>query len=107
MTRFEKINKRKHYRYIQTADMTEIERQSWTDKYNCFAKESTDGGIIEIQPIQRCILDENQRPIENTKESVLMFSVCDENYRNEIGIFLSSRNDIRELRDYLNRYLEK
>lgn len=107
MVKFEKINKQKHYRYIQTADMTERERRSWANKYNCFAKESTDGGIIEIQPIQRCLLDENQQPIESTKESVLMFSVCDENYKNEIGIFLSSRNDIRDLRDYLNLYLEK
>ena len=92
--------------FIQTADMTESERIEWENKVRAVALHADNGGILEMQKSCLYSVNKNGCRIPGTESDTLFVAVCDDMGEEEISFTVSSKDEIRKLRDYLNKYLE-
>ncbi|MDB8904245.1 hypothetical protein [Parabacteroides merdae] len=92
--------------FIQTADMTESERIEWENKARAVALHADNGGILEMQKSCLYSVDKNGYRIPETESDTLFVAVCDDMGEDEICFTVSSKDEVRKLRDYLNKYLE-
>lgn len=92
--------------FIQTVDMTAGELAKWEQKVKAVAFHADNGGIIEMQKSCLYSVDKNGCRIPGTESDTLFVAVCDDMGEDEICFTVSSKDEIRKLRDYLNKYLE-
>lgn len=97
--------KNNELQYICTSDMTISEIQEWEKKHNAVSIPFDDGGCLEIQLCKSYITDKYKRKIIGTDEPVLMFSMCNKFYDDEVSELCSSKENIVKLRDYLNKVI--
>lgn len=95
-----------NFEFIQTADMTVSERLEWENKTKAVALHADNGGIIEIQKSCLYSVDKSHCKISGTETDTLFVAVCDDMGEDEICFTVSSKEDVRRFRDYLNNYLE-
>ena len=93
-------------RFIQTEDMTLNEFKEWEGKYKTVSVNSDDGAIIEMQKSYVYGIDKKGHKSINHESTALFIAACDNICEKEVTLVLSSKEDVRKLRDYLNRYLE-
>lgn len=92
--------------FIQTADMTEEERAEWENKAKAVALHADNGSILEMQKSCLYSVDKNGCRIPGSELDTLSVAVCDDMGEDEMCFTVSSKNEARKLRDYLNNYLE-
>lgn len=93
-------------RFIQTEDMTLNEVKEWEGKYKTVSVNSDDGAIIEMQKSYVYGIDKKGHKSINHESTALFIAACYNVCEKEVTLVLSSKEDVRKLRDYLNRYLE-
>lgn len=94
-------------KYICTSDMTSSEIEEWERSNETVSIHFDDGGCLEIQLCKSYLTDEYERKIIGTEEPILMFSMCNKFYDNEVSELCSSKEDIVKLRDYLNKTIDR
>lgn len=97
----------KKFEYICTEEMeTMKEVEEWENKNKGKVIYSDGGGIIELQKTCLYSIDDEGKKEEGTEKNALGISVLDNCSEDEIMLLFSSREEVRNLRDYLNNYLE-
>lgn len=91
---------------VSTADMNFKEREKWERENEACVTSGDNGGILEF--IKSCYYstDDNGNKIAGSETPVLAIAGCDDMGENEIYFTVSSKEDVRKLRNYLNTYLE-
>nr|DAN18508.1 MAG TPA: Protein of unknown function (DUF3140) [Bacteriophage sp.] len=92
--------------FIQTVDMTAGELAKWENQSKAVAFHADNGSIIEMQKSCLFSVDKNGCKIPGTESDTLFVAVCDDMGEDEICFTVSSKDEARKLRDYLNKYLE-
>ena len=87
--------------------MTSSEIEEWERSNETVSIHFDDGGCLEIQLCKSYLTDEYERKIIGTEEPILMFSMCNKFYDNEVSELCSSKEDIVKLRDYLNKTIDR
>nr|DAH62155.1 MAG TPA: Translation initiation factor IF-2, N-terminal region [Caudoviricetes sp.] len=94
------------YEYIKTLDMSIEEQEKWEKEEKGCALYGVNEGVIEFSKSYSYPVDKNMNRIPGAEIPDLFIAVKDDFSDSEVCIILSSKNDIRKLRDYLNNYLE-
>lgn len=92
--------------FVQTTDMTVGECIEWEKKAKAVAFHGDNGGILEMQKSCLYSVDKNGCRMPGTESDTLFVAVCDDMSEEEISFTVSSKDEIRKLRDYFNKYLE-
>lgn len=92
--------------YVATADMNFPEREKWEAENGACVTEGDNGGIMEFRKSCYYSTDDNGDKVPDSETPTLAIAVCDDMCEKEIYITISSKAEIRKLRDYLNNYLE-
>lgn len=92
-------------KFIRTYDMTFDEIEEWEKENDAVSVGFDNGGVIEFFPTELfSVRDGIKVPGSGTK--AVMISMCDSMCEHEVSELVSSKDEIRKLRDMLNRYLE-
>lgn len=92
--------------YIATIDMNFKEKEVWENE-NCASAIGGDNGeVLEFKKSHYYSTDENGNKVLGSETSTLAIAACDDMGEDEIYITVSSKDEVRKLRDYLNNYLE-
>lgn len=94
------------YEYVKTVDMSFEEQEEWEKEEKGCAFYGINEGVIEFSKSYSYPVDNNMNRIPGAEIPDLFIAVKDDFSDSEVCIILSSKNDIRKLRDYLNNYLE-
>ena len=92
--------------FVSTFDMNFKEREIWEEENCACVTESDSCGIFEFQKSHYYSTDENGNKVPGSETPTLSVAVCDDMGEDEIYLTISSKSEIRKLRDYLNNYLE-
>lgn len=92
--------------FVSTFDMNFREKEIWENKNGASAIAGDSGGILEFQKSHYYSTDENGNKVPGSETPTLSVAVCDDMGENEIYFTVSSKDEVRKLRDYLNNYLE-
>lgn len=90
---------------VQTDDMLPEEVEEWEKEYKAASVGFDNGGVLEFFPVEMFDKDDEERE-KGTGAKAIVVSMCDAVYENEILEIVSSKDEIRKLRDMLNNFLE-
>lgn len=94
------------YEYVKTVDMSIEEQEEWEKEEKGCTLYGVNEGVIEFSKSYSYPVDKNMDRIPGAETPDLFIAVKDDFSDSEVCIILSSKNNIRKLRDYLNNYLE-
>lgn len=95
------------YEYVKTIYMDFDERREWEKNENGIVIDSCfNEGVLELSKSYSYTVDDNLNRIHGTEKPGLCIAMLGDNGYDEASVFISNKDQVRRLRNYLNNYLE-